>query len=201
MKFKCFRIFYFKKIKSEPMKPIKKTIICRCLWIGLTVITVGLIFNWLSPGGIPLVADHQTVTVQGESQIVPLFMKRRTVAKPETSARFHPVSELNLEQAREYFTSGGTIFIDAREFDEYEAGHITGAISVPLSEFLINPEIITGLDHGHRIVTYCDGEDCQTSIDLAVRLNEMGFQDVWFYFGGLGEWIAAGLPIVKGDKP
>ncbi|HPC35971.1 MAG TPA: rhodanese-like domain-containing protein [Candidatus Marinimicrobia bacterium] len=183
------------------MKKIVKTILLRSIWLGLGVIVIGLIFNWLSPNGIPLVAKYQTVIVQGESQKIPLFMKRKAQSNKETDLGISPVSELNTEKARQFFTTGGTIFIDTREYEDYLAGHIAGAISIPFSEFQNDPTIVEELDRGLRIVTYCDGGECQSSIDMAVRLNEMGFEQVWFYFGGWNEWVEADLPIVKGSKP
>ncbi|OQC46990.1 MAG: molybdopterin biosynthesis protein MoeB [Candidatus Marinimicrobia bacterium ADurb.Bin030] len=188
-------------VLSITMKQMVKTILLRSIWLGLGVIVVGLIFNWLSPNGIPLVAKYQTVTVRGKSQKIPLFMNRKAQTNQETVFEISPVSELDTEKAWQFFTNGGTIFIDTREYEDYLAGHIAGAISIPLSEFQNDPTIVEELDRQVRIVTYCDGSDCQSSIDMAVRLNEMGFEQVWFYFGGWKEWVEADLPIVKGSKP
>jgi 3-mercaptopyruvate sulfurtransferase SseA len=51
------------------------------------------------------------------------------------------------------------------------------------------------LDPGRHIITYCDGEDCNASIDLAADLKMMGFANVNFFFGGWQEWRDAGYPI------
>jgi len=178
-----------------------KIIFVRCLCFAGAVIVVGFVYNWLSPGGLPLIAGHQSVIVQGKTQDIPLFINRKETAQKNSPVSLHPVEEIDTEHARQFFASGNVIFLDARDYEEYLAGHITGAVSVPFTEFQNDPEIIAGLDRSARIVTYCDGTECQTSIDLAVRLNEMGFTDVWFYFGGWNEWKTAGLPVMKGSRP
>lgn len=183
------------------MNQTLKTILTRSLLIGGGVIIVGLGFNWLSPRGLPLVAAHQSVVVQGRVQDIPLFISRRLVANPDNPAGQHPAEEIDLERARQFFAGGSAIFLDAREYEDYWAGHIEGAVSVPYTEFQDNSANVEPLDRAACIVTYCDGDECQASIDLAVRLNEMGFTDVWFYFGGWNEWSAAGLPVVKGGRP
>lgn len=183
------------------MKQTVKIILLRCLWIGLGVLAMGLIFNWLSPGGIPLVAKYQTIIVQGESQKIPLFMKRRTATSQDTDCEVQLVSEIDTEKARRFFSEGGAVFIDTRDYKAYLDGHIAGAVLIPYGEFQNDPNLIGDLDRNARIITYCDGDDCQTSIDMAVHLSEIGFREVWFYFGGWKEWVKADLPIVKGGKP
>ena len=50
------------------------------------------------------------------------------------------------------------------------------------------------------LITYCDGEDCNASIDLAADLKMMGFARVVFFFGGWQEWLTAGYPTEMADK-
>jgi len=183
------------------MKLNIKIILLRSLWIGLCVIAIGLIFNWLSTSGIPLVADHQTIMIQGQRQKIPIFRQRRDSSKADDTMTQSPIREANTEKVRQIFAQGGAIFIDTRAFEEYLAGHIVGAVAIPYEEFQSDLMMISELDRTVLLVTYCDGSDCQSSIDLAVRLNELGFNNVWFYFGGWKEWLAEGLPIVKGSKP
>jgi rhodanese-related sulfurtransferase len=183
------------------MNQTVKTILIRSLILGGCVLVIGLGFNRLSPRGLPLIARHQSVIVQGRLLDIPLFVSRRAVAQSADLIKKHPAEEIDLERVRQLFAGGTAIFLDAREYADYLTGHIEGAVSVPYTEFQDNPESVEQLDRAACIVTYCDGNECQTSIDLAVRLNEMGFTDVWFYFGGWNEWSAAGLPIVKGGRP
>jgi rhodanese-related sulfurtransferase len=51
------------------------------------------------------------------------------------------------------------------------------------------------------VVVYCEGGDCQSSLDLAKRLHEAGFRDIRVSTGGWDEWRAAGLPEEKSDAP
>ena len=50
------------------------------------------------------------------------------------------------------------------------------------------------------IVTYCDGETCSLSEDLAKGLIAMGYQNVRVLPNGLTRWMEAGLPVERGDE-
>jgi 3-mercaptopyruvate sulfurtransferase SseA len=49
-------------------------------------------------------------------------------------------------------------------------------------------------------VTYCDGETCSLSEDLAKELMAMGYKQVKVLLNGWTRWNEAGLPVEKGDK-
>jgi rhodanese-related sulfurtransferase len=53
-----------------------------------------------------------------------------------------------------------------------------------------------------RIITYCSGERCQSSITLARMLVErLGYSRTQVFFDGWSAWNAAGYPFVIGDAP
>ncbi|MBI9086213.1 MAG: rhodanese-like domain-containing protein [Desulfobacterales bacterium] len=101
-----------------------------------------------------------------------------------------------LEEARGLFAAGSVLFVDARSEDEYVAGHIAGAVSLPWQRveerFMA---VVERLEGGGRIIAYCDGETCQLSHDLAKFLKEMGFADVRVLVNGWSVWRNAGLPV------
>ena len=70
---------------------------------------------------------------------------------PRTEAE---VPRVELEQARAAIESGAAIAVDVRSAEAYAAGHIPGAIFIPLGEIETNP---TGLDldKDEWIITYC----------------------------------------------
>ncbi|MDH5178375.1 MAG: metalloregulator ArsR/SmtB family transcription factor [Gammaproteobacteria bacterium] len=85
--------------------------------------------------------------------------------------------------------------IDVRPAVEYQAGHLPGAINIPLSEL---KQRIAELDPAQEIVAYCRGPHCVLAFDAVAFLREAGrkarrLQD------GYPEWKAAGLPIAS-DK-
>jgi len=92
----------------------------------------------------------------------------------------------------------GIKFIDAREAEEYRAGHIKGATNIPATD---EPETIQTALGAHKrdeeIVIYCDGEECNASAMLAGKLQRLGFTKVHVFFGGWTAWQTARLPVQK----
>jgi len=70
---------------------------------------------------------------------------------PRTEA---DVSRVSVERARVALESGGAIIVDVRSAETYAAGHIPGAISIPLAEFENNINGIA-LEKDQWIITYC----------------------------------------------
>ncbi|MEX2246725.1 MAG: ArsR family transcriptional regulator [Dehalococcoidia bacterium] len=80
--------------------------------------------------------------------------------------------------------------IDVRPRIEYEAGHVPGALSVPLDEL---PSRLSALPKGKRIVAYCRGEYCQMADEAVALLRQRGFEAA-LLDGGWPEWRAEGRP-------
>jgi len=98
----------------------------------------------------------------------------------------------------------GAVFIDARDDEHYEAGHIPGAYHFDHfhpENYLSNvvPVCLTA----QRIVFYCNGGDCDISEHAAITLRDsIGIpkEKVFVYGGGMAEWTANGLPIEIGAR-
>ena len=58
-------------------------------------------------------------------------------------------------------------------------------------------DIAAQLDEKDTIITYCDGENCELSHDLAMYLKDMGFTNVRVLVNGWTVWQNAGLPTLK----
>ncbi len=102
--------------------------------------------------------------------------------------------EIPLNEARQLFEQQGAIFLDARTHSQYEVGHIRGALSMPWQDVenaFVN--IVAKLDDDSSIITYCDGESCELSHDLAMFLKDMGFADVRVLVNGWTVWRDAGF--------
>jgi rhodanese-related sulfurtransferase/DNA-binding transcriptional ArsR family regulator len=93
--------------------------------------------------------------------------------------------------------SGDIIVLDARPANEYEAGHITGAISVPIDEL---QERLRSLPKDKEYVAYCRGPYCVYA-DRAVELLTKSRRHARRLREGFPEWRAAGLPISTHEAP
>ena len=99
------------------------------------------------------------------------------------------------DEAKDKFFTGGAVFIDARPLELYQEGHIQGALNVPLAEFdRMIEKVVMDLPEDTLIVTYCDGEDCDLSAELALKLKEIGYENVRVLHNGWGLWKDHQLP-------
>jgi rhodanese-related sulfurtransferase len=92
--------------------------------------------------------------------------------------------------------SGDVVVLDVRPAEEYEAGHIPGAISVPLSEL---ESCLAELSEGAEVVAYCRGPYCVLAPEAIVRLRAKGFAARRLE-DGFPEWRQAGLPVATGPE-
>ncbi|HJU83793.1 MAG TPA: rhodanese-like domain-containing protein [Holophagaceae bacterium] len=134
---------------------------------------------------------------------------------PETAAKRFPFDpdhlerEISSEEALEAFRLG-VLFFDARRSEEFEAGHIAGAHSVPvwedgLTERLVALEGRPGFPPRKArlatpVLVYCSGGACEDSHLLAEQLFPLGFGNVLIYTGGFPDWAAKGRPVARGPE-
>lgn len=92
--------------------------------------------------------------------------------------------------------AGDTVILDVRPAEEYRAGHIPGAVSIPLNELT---ERINELTDDVEVVVYCRGEYCVLAYDAVRLLTNQGRRAVRLHDGML-EWRLADLPVAT-DRP
>lgn len=91
------------------------------------------------------------------------------------------------------------VFVDCRSRQEYQAGHIASALSVPSDQESIPDPIARLLAVARVIVTYCDAHSgCESSHRLAARLGELGYDDVRILKDGMPGWLQRGFPAESG---
>ncbi len=104
-----------------------------------------------------------------------------------------------LKVAKEAFASGEALFVDARDPNFYELGHIPGAVNLPVRDFdLVFPKLERRLLEADRLITYCDGASCAMSVELTEKLLFAGLNHVEIFAGGIEQWEATGQPVEKG---
>jgi len=109
-----------------------------------------------------------------------------------TEAEAVPMAEL-LKRAR----SKQVVILDTRPASEYVAGHIPGAISLPVDEL---KQRLQKLTRGNEYVAYCRGPYCVYA-DRAVELLKASGRRARRLLDGFPEWRAAGLPVASGAEP
>lgn len=95
---------------------------------------------------------------------------------------------ISYEEAVQLYNAGTALFVDARHEYDYNLGHIKGAINVPLKDFSLETSALASVPREKLIITYCDGAECNSSIELAQKLSAAGFTNVKMFFGGWNEW-------------
>lgn len=100
------------------------------------------------------------------------------------------------EELRRRLRKGeGLVVLDVRPRDEFAAGHVPQAISIPISNLRRR---LQELSPNREVVAYCRGPYCAFA-DTAIRiLREKGFRARRLE-DGLPEWRAAGLPVAAGE--
>ena len=102
-----------------------------------------------------------------------------------------PRQEL-LERVRD----GLVTVLDVRPAEEYAAGHVPGAVNVPLSEL---EQYLKALNPEQQIVAYCRGPHCVLAFDAVARFRENGLKARRLE-DGYPEWKTAGLPVETGTS-
>jgi rhodanese-related sulfurtransferase/DNA-binding transcriptional ArsR family regulator len=81
--------------------------------------------------------------------------------------------------------------LDVRPAEEYAAGHIPGAVGIPLGDLM---DRLAELPDDGQIIAYCRGAYCVLAHD-AVRLLTARGRDATRLADGMLEWRLAGLPV------
>jgi rhodanese-related sulfurtransferase/DNA-binding transcriptional ArsR family regulator len=97
-----------------------------------------------------------------------------------------PREEL-LERARD----GLVTVMDVRPPEEYAAGHVPGAVNIPLSEL---EHYLDKLNSKQEIVAYCRGPHCVLAFEAVARIRDRGLKARRLQ-DGYPEWKSAGFPV------
>lgn len=94
-----------------------------------------------------------------------------------------------LERAKK----GLVTVLDVRPAEEYAAGHLPGAINVPIGKL---ESYLSRLPRRKEVVAYCRGPYCLMSFDAVEKLRKRGWKARRLQ-DGFPEWRAAGLPVER----
>ena len=143
--------------------------------LTLMAVVLGLIVNQLRSDSMPLLGDWSP-----EARITLKFGKNILIP---------------FEEAKDKFLTDAAVFIDARTPELYQKGHIQGARNMPIGDFdQLSDRVFMEFPADTLFVTYCDGEDCTLSAALALKLKEIGFENVRVLHNGWSVWKSHQLP-------
>lgn len=94
---------------------------------------------------------------------------------------------LRRDELMKMAAAGEVSVIDVRPSSEYNAGHVDGAINIPLDDL---PQRLIDLPRHQEIVAYCRGPYCMLAFEAVAKLREQGFRARRLE-DGYPEWKAA----------
>ena len=113
-------------------------------------------------------------------QVTREFMEARGAMEP-----------VDREVLVERVKSGAVTVLDVRPVEEFDAGHLPGALSVPLGDL---KRRLAELPRNREIVAYCRGPYCVMALEAVEILRARGFRAVRLE-DGVPDWRARGLEV------
>jgi rhodanese-related sulfurtransferase len=137
-------------------------------------------------------ADDEVASFVRDLQL----LARRRLAEADRIVRLYYESQdalepLSARELRQRLADGDIVLIDVRPIEEYRAGHIPGARSIPVEEL---EQRLSELPRDREIVAYCRGPFCLFSVEAIGLLHKSGFRARRFD-EGLPDWRRRGLPV------
>ena len=130
------------------------------------------------------IRDFAAVRVTGVRRLVEQYLNKSG-----------ELEALSITELRRRLATGDVVLIDVRPELEYRAGHIPGALSVPVEKLAT---VLRTLPHDKEIVAYCRGPFCLFSHEGVLALKKKGFKARRLN-RGLPDWRFAGLPVETGQ--
>src|SRR5215212_6090999 len=133
-----------------------------------------------------------------------LWVELRTVAEQQLAGmdraldayrqQRHTFSQIAADEVRTRLQAGDIVLLDVRPSIEFDAGHLPGAMSIPIDEL---PQRLAELPTEALIVTYCRGPLCVYA-DQALELITTSGRRGARLEAGVTEWQLAGYPLSDG---
>ncbi|HZI97667.1 MAG TPA: metalloregulator ArsR/SmtB family transcription factor [Actinomycetales bacterium] len=101
------------------------------------------------------------------------------------------LATMTREELTNRLRDGDVVVLDVRPEPEFTAGHIAGAVSLPVSELTRR---LRELPKSEQVVAYCRGPYCVFADDAVRTLRRRGYRAARLE-DGYPEWAGAGLPV------
>jgi molybdopterin/thiamine biosynthesis adenylyltransferase/rhodanese-related sulfurtransferase len=128
----------------------------------------------------------------GASVRIAIFVKAMPTYRELLQQARAEISEIDAGRARELIETGEPVVVDVREQNEWDEGHIPGAVHVPRGHLESRIERAAP-DPARQVLLYCSAGN--RSAFAAQTLEEMGYEDVVSLAGGFTDWKRNGFPV------
>ncbi|TAN25026.1 MAG: ArsR family transcriptional regulator [Actinomycetota bacterium] len=109
----------------------------------------------------------------------------------------HSAEQVSREELIARVRRGDAVVIDVRPSEEYQAGHIPGALSLPLEHLEAK---LDEIGPNVEVVAYCRGPLCLLAPQAVAIMRRRGM-NAQRLEEGMPEWRQAGLPVAVGTEP
>lgn len=141
----------------------------------------------------------QRIYALSDAEIIPLIISLRIIAENQMAEVSRLITEkldpraplmpFNPKELKKAVSDQAVTLLDVRPEDEFKAGHIQGAINIPIEELSANK----GTLHQHKpVVVYCRGPYCLWSYEAVEQLQQSGL-DASRMPEGYPEWENASM--------
>lgn len=181
---------------------------------------VALMANALSPRGLKLTRDYFPGSNRAGASALPATNSAKgavggnqsqasTAERALTRLKEKGLQVVDSKQAQELFqdprfAQGAVVFIDARNDEHYQKGHIPGAWQFDR----YHPEnylaaVLPVCQAAQQVVVYCAGGDCEDSEFATLFLRDSAQvpgEKLFVFTGGWNEWTERGMPVETGSR-
>jgi rhodanese-related sulfurtransferase len=187
-----------------------RNVLLEALLIGAAGLAIAAAANTLSPRGLRLTRNYSPGGALTASQSIPATGTNALAAAQFLAAQFRSeglqLANSNLVATLFADPKKGldlVVFIDARDDDHYQSGHIPGAYQ--LDHYHPENYLATALpvcQAAEKILVYCKGGSCEDSEQTAIFLRDAGVpgDKLFVYAGGFDEWTANYQPVETGSR-
>jgi rhodanese-related sulfurtransferase len=183
-------------------------VILEALLVAAVGFAFALLANALSPLGLRLTRNYFPAAPLVATNTAPLGPATNALAATVLRLQqrgLQPIGSNDVVKAFRdpQYQQGLFVFIDARDDQHYQAGHIPGALQFNHyrpEQFL--PTVLPLCQNAQKVVVYCGGGACEDSEFAALMLRDGGVPaaNLYVYIGGIAEWTAHGLPVEIGAR-
>lgn len=201
--------------------PSRPSTVARVVLEAVVVVLAAAVFafaaNELSPRGLKLARDYFP---GGTNQLAAPTQNSRTPVATASTNQEPPLDDVDqrlkdkgLQPASRAktvglfhdprFQEGLVVFVDARNQEHYEDGHIPGAYQLdPYHPEQQLAGVLTSCQAADLVIVYCTGGDCEDADTTAILLREAGLpnQKLFVYGGGYDDWTENQLPVEQGAR-